>query len=150
MAPSSYATTAKLSSSMLVHKIVSNHITLSDLRHACFGAASSFWKPEYGFCDEFMSVDLPNEVGSEFDVPIFLITGGHDWHVPYAYQEEWFNSIVAPHKEQIWFENSRHYPYLEEPGKYLMVLVEKLLPLVTQGQPVVSRTASLPVNHGEP
>ena len=128
MAPPSYVTTANLARRALVHNIMSPHITLSNLYHAHFGTGSTFLNSEYGFSEEFMGIDLPKEIGANFDVPIFLLTGSHDWHVPCGYQEEWFNSITAPYKEQIWFENSRHYPYLEEPGKYLMVLVKKVLP----------------------
>jgi len=129
--PLSYGTVERLFRSMAVNVLLSKHLTLSNLYNIFFGLKSIF-DPKCGFSEEIMGIDIPGEIGSKFDVPIFVFTGAHDWHVPHAFQEQWFKSITAPYKEQVWFENSRHYPYLEEPGKYLMILVEKVLPLASR------------------
>ena len=79
-----------------------------------------------------MNINLPKQLGSEFDVPIFFFTGAHDWQTPRSLSEQWFNKIQAPSKELIWFEESSHMVITEEPGKVLMALVNKVLPLKTE------------------
>jgi hypothetical protein len=43
--------------------------------------------------------------------------------------EEWHAKIKAPRKKLIWFEDSSHMAYEEEPGKMLVALVNEVLPL---------------------
>jgi pimeloyl-ACP methyl ester carboxylesterase len=40
----------------------------------------------------------------------------------------------VPHKALVTFERSSHFPMLEEPGRFLLALVEHVLPL-TEGAP---------------
>jgi hypothetical protein len=42
---------------------------------------------------------------------------------------EWFAAVEAPRKQLIWFEDSAHMVYEEEPGKTLVSLVRDVLPL---------------------
>lgn len=84
------------------------------------------------FADEFMETDLPSEVGSTFEAPIFFFNGAHDWHIPYTLADQWFQKIEAPYKEQVWFEKSAHFVMQEEPGKLLVALVNKVLPMARQ------------------
>lgn len=111
-----------------VNRFLSHLISWPDLFHTRF-ATKPLNKNDNTFSKAFMSVDLPREIGHEFKVPIILFAGRHDWHVPFDYQRQWFDAINAPYKEMVVFQNSRHYPYLEEPGKYLIALVNILLPL---------------------
>ena len=109
-------------------------LTWTDHFNRKFGDKDALSFPQYQFTDEFMAVDINKELGVDFKVPIFLMTGAHDWHVPRDYQTQWFDSLSAPYKEQIIYENSTHVPYLEEPGKYTMVLISKVLPLCQKEQ----------------
>lgn len=111
---------------------ISPLLSWSDHFNRVFGDKDALSFSDYAFQEEFMKVDINNEIGVIFDTPIFLFTGAHDWHVPREFQTQWFDSISAPHKEQVVFENSSHVPYLEEPGKYLMALVDKVLPMSSQ------------------
>jgi len=90
------------------------------------------WPSFMAFSDDFMESNLPMEVGNQFAAPIFFFTGRHDWHVPYSLTDQWFQKIQAPYKEQVWFEESAHMIPHEEPGKLLVALVEKVLPLAQQ------------------
>ncbi|MDC1512723.1 alpha/beta hydrolase [Porticoccaceae bacterium] len=110
-------------------RFLSHHYTWRDLWNTSFGDTDSLTSPEYTFGSEFMSIDLPAEIGSSFQVPIIFMTGAHDWHVPYTLTDAWFKNIQAPYKEQIWFENSAHFAIGTEPGRFLVALVEKVLPL---------------------
>lgn len=86
------------------------------------------FQPGHPFGAEFMAVDLPAEIGSTFEAPIFFISSQHNWHVPYTLADQWFKKIEAPYKEQIWFSGSAQCIHYEEAGKFLEVLVTKILP----------------------
>ena len=42
---------------------------------------------------------------------------------------EYSQTIKAPHKEFIWFDNSGHFPFFEEQQKFADELFQKVLPL---------------------
>ena len=48
------------------------------------------------------------------NVPIWFIMGRYDHMTSTAAAQDYFNSIEAPHKEFIVYEQSAHYPQLEE------------------------------------
>ena len=109
-------------------KLISPHLTLTDISHSILGDEVAVLREPYTFTKEFMDVDLPKDVGSSFEVPIFFFTGSHDWNTPRPLSDQWFNQINAPYKELIHFEESSHVVANEEPGKFLMALVNKVLP----------------------
>ena len=86
------------------------------------------FQPGHPFGEEFMAVDLPRELGAKFDVPIFFFSSEHNWHVPYTLSDDWFKKIEAPYKEQIWFSESAHFIHYEEAGRFLEMLISKVLP----------------------
>ena len=88
-----------------------------------------------------MAIDLPNDVGSSFEVPIFFFSGTHDWQTPTILSDQWFEQIDAPHKELIHFEESSHAIVNEEPGKVLIALVNKVLPIAQGSDKVVNNNA---------
>lgn len=47
-----------------------------------------------------------------FGVPVVLLLGRHDWHVPAISAEQYFEKIEAPCKRLVWFEQSAHNPPL--------------------------------------
>ena len=110
-------------------RAISPHLTLTDLSHSVVGDEIALFRPPYGFTKEFMAIDLPNDVGSSFEVPIFFFSGTHDWQTPTILSDQWFDQINAPYKELIHFEESCHGIVNEEPGKVLVALVNKVLPL---------------------
>lgn len=64
-----------------------------------------------------------------FDIPMILMMGRHDLHTPYESAIKYWESISAPSKQVITFDFSGHVPFLEEPGKFLVELVNKVKPL---------------------
>lgn len=50
----------------------------------------------------------------EVKVPIYFCAGRYDYNTPSVLIEEYYNEIIAPKKELIWFEESAHFPNLEE------------------------------------
>ena len=58
-----------------------------------------------------------------------ILLGRYDWQVPSVLAEQYFNTIDAPCKRLIWFEQSAHNPPFEEPGRFVHVMVDDVLPL---------------------
>ena len=77
--------------------------------------------------DEIGRLDLSDDI--EFDVPIIIMQGRYDRGTSSALVEEWHAKIKAPRKQLIWFDDSSHMVYEEEPGKVLVALVNAVLPL---------------------
>jgi pimeloyl-ACP methyl ester carboxylesterase len=97
-----------------------------------------FWEgltaPEYSARDVFRIVKGLNLYSQEFtynsitgdlqdvvthlDVPVYFATGRYDYTDPFVLTEEYFRRISAPHKELVWFENSAHFPFYEEPKEF--------------------------------
>jgi pimeloyl-ACP methyl ester carboxylesterase len=68
-----------------------------------------------------------------FKVPIFFFLGRHDWQMPARVAADYFDSIDAPCKRLVWFEQSGHYPPFEEALQFERVLVDQVLPLARSG-----------------
>lgn len=118
-------------------------ITLKDLFNSRYGDKSADLYPELPFGDELMDVDLPSDIGSSFEAPIIFFTGRHDWHVPCQLTDNWFQIIEAPYKQQVWFEESAHMPYIDEPGRFLLALIEVVLPLTQTADTALNEQESV-------
>lgn len=62
---------------------------------------------------------------TKVNIPIYFLTGHHDYDTPFPLVEEYFNILNAPSKELIWFEDSSHFPFYEEPEKFNKIIIEK-------------------------
>ena len=109
-------------------RLISPHLTLTDISNSILGDEPAAYRAPYGFSKEFMAIDLPCDVGSSFEVPIFFFSGTHDWQTPTMLSDKWFSQINAPYKELVHFEESSHIIVNEEPGKVLNAMVNKVLP----------------------
>lgn len=65
-----------------------------------------------------------------YAMPVIFILGKLDRQVPAELAAKYFEKLKAPAKELVWFENSGHYAFFEEPNKFHAVMREKVLPLV--------------------
>lgn len=63
----------------------------------------------------------------QLDVPIYFIKGRWDVNAMNSLTEDYFNSLDAPHKELIWFEQSAHTPSWDEPEHFVDVMVNTVL-----------------------
>lgn len=75
---------------------------------------SSLWR------EAFYQTNLP-EQAPRIEVPAYFFLGRHDHTVTAsaAMAEEYFRALDAPQgKELVWFEQSDHWPQLQEPEKY--------------------------------
>jgi len=118
--------------------------------------AKSLFSPEYTFADwrrhkkgirftlqhlgpEIMKTNLFEQVDT-LEVPVYFCVGRYDTLSPVEMQENYFEFLSAPVKDIIWFENSAHFPHLEEPNAFLITCLrvkEEILILKQQ------KTASL-------
>jgi pimeloyl-ACP methyl ester carboxylesterase len=67
-------------------------------------------------------------VYTTFRCPIVIFNGRHDYNVSSSATAEWFAKVKAPTKRLVWFENSAHEIFNEEPGKTLVSLVRYARP----------------------
>jgi pimeloyl-ACP methyl ester carboxylesterase len=124
-------------------KFSSPLLTWQDAFNDRYGDKIPQFYKTYPLLSEVLREDLPHQLGNKFDVPIFFFTGSHDWHVARSLTEGWFNQIQAPQKELVWFEESAHAVPTDEPGKFLVALVTKVLP-VAQAQRAGSAPTAAP------
>ena len=71
---------------------------------------------------ELIRRNLFDEVKT-FPIPICLIYGRHDLVTPASVAENWLSQLHAPQgKEGLWFENSAHWPQIEENQRFVEFL----------------------------
>ena len=109
-------------------RLISPLLSLTDLSNAILGDQAALYRSPYLLKKDQLDRNLRKEVGDCFEVPIFFFTGRHDWQTPISLSDAWFEEITAPHKELIHFEESSHYVINEEPGKFVVELVNRVLP----------------------
>lgn len=68
----------------------------------------------------------------ELKVPVVLLSGRYDINVNSDVGAEWLERLKAPSKRIVWFEHSAHMPMTEEPGKFLLSLVQYVRPFAEQ------------------
>ncbi|KQY85678.1 alpha/beta fold hydrolase [Pelomonas sp. Root1444] len=68
----------------------------------------------------------------EVSFPMFMFLGRHDLTTPSAVIEAWMAQLKAPLKRIVWFEHSAHLAPHEEPGRFLVQLVEQVRPVAAE------------------
>ena len=66
---------------------------------------------------EMAELDLVRTV-AHLDVPLVMVQGRLDKVAPGEAAQRYFDKVVAPSKELVWFEGSAHTPQLDEPEKF--------------------------------
>ena len=69
---------------------------------------------------------------TRFECPVFLFNGMHDYSTSHEVAASWFERINAPAKQMFSFENSAHMMMQEQPGRFLMHLVNDIRPLAVR------------------
>ncbi|MDZ4265591.1 MAG: alpha/beta hydrolase [Mycobacterium sp.] len=62
-------------------------------------------------------------------MPVFFFLGRHDRWVPPATSVAYFDALTAPSKELVWFEESGHEPFVDEPAKFNQAMLERVRPV---------------------
>ncbi len=71
----------------------------------------------YYIFPQFFSLDLYTQA-PEIKVPVYFMTGRHDYNTPWPLVLKYEKILKAPRKTVIWFENSAHAPNFEEPQAF--------------------------------
>jgi pimeloyl-ACP methyl ester carboxylesterase len=64
--------------------------------------------------------------------PVFIFNGRHDYTTSSEVAARWFEGLRAPSKKMFWFEDSAHMMMQEQPGLFLMHLVNDVRPLAVR------------------
>jgi proline iminopeptidase len=73
-----------------------------------------------------------SKFGADYEVPMILMLGRHDWQVPSTVAAAWLETINAPSKKLVWFENSAHAPMFDEPEAFAKALVDTVKPFAIE------------------
>lgn len=55
---------------------------------------------------------------TEVEIPVYFFAGRHDYTTPFSLIEVYYKKLGAPHKRLVWFEQSAHFPFFEEPRRF--------------------------------
>lgn len=61
-----------------------------------------------------ISGDLMDAI-PQVEIPVYFFTGRYDYTDPFALTEDYYSKIKAPKKRLVWFQESAHFPFFEEP-----------------------------------
>jgi pimeloyl-ACP methyl ester carboxylesterase len=64
----------------------------------------------------------------ELKLPVYFVTGRHDYNIPFTLTAEYYRNVIAPKKTMVWFERSAHMPNFEEPDKFNDFMINTVLP----------------------
>jgi pimeloyl-ACP methyl ester carboxylesterase len=64
-----------------------------------------------------ISGELMDDI-TQVDIPVYFFTGRYDYTDPFVLTEQYFSRITAPEKRIVWFEESAHFPFYEEPAAF--------------------------------
>ena len=94
----------------------------------CFLRSMDSLLPDYWALDLFSSAPA-------VDVPVFFFTGRADHVASATLIGEYAGVLRSPRKEQVWFEESGHWPPFEEPARFQRELIERLIPIARSAGP---------------
>ena len=84
-----------------------------------------------GFSSQHMSYDVIDgaiiDHITEVEVPVYFFTGRFDFTTPFELVQQYYDILNAPYKEIVWFEDSAHFPFFEQPGEFAQKMKEVLI-----------------------
>lgn len=63
---------------------------------------------------------------TEFQLPVYILNGRHDYQTTHEIAYEYYQKIIAPKKRFVTFELSAHTPFYDEPERFMEVVQELL------------------------
>lgn len=82
-----------------------------------YGKASGFSAGNIIYDPAFNKIDFFQQI-PEVKLPVFFISGAHDYNTPWELVQRYYGMLRAPYKEFIKFDKSGHSPVFEEPEKF--------------------------------
>jgi len=78
---------------------------------------------------EVSRLDLAR-VAPALQMPVFFFLGRRDHWVPPETSVAYFDALTAPAKRLVWFEESGHEPFVDEPAKFNAAMAELVRPVL--------------------
>ena len=75
------------------------------------------------------------ELAPALQMPVFFFLGRQDHWVPPETSVAYFDALTAPSKKLVWFEQSGHEPFVDEPAKFNAAMAELVRPASRIGEP---------------
>jgi len=94
--------------------LFSREYTLGDVGKVPKGSQSSSKLMQF---DVIQGGLVENDI-TKFEIPVYFFTGVQDYTTPFKMIEEYFENITAPNKKMVWFSESAHFPFFEEPDVF--------------------------------
>lgn len=113
------ATFNSLLRSLLSSSLRSQDYSTADVLRTIRGLAAS----QAALLPQLADTDLVRTVPS-LDVPLVMVQGQLDQVAPATPAQRFYDSVTAPSKRLIWFEDSAHTPQLDQPDKFRDVLLD--------------------------
>jgi pimeloyl-ACP methyl ester carboxylesterase len=110
---------AGLFRALLVTLVRSPDYSVADVVRTLRGIRAS----QAALLPELAGTDLVVSVPT-LDVPVVLVQGRRDQVAPGTATRRFHDSLTAPGKQLVWFENSAHTPHLDEPARFANLLRE--------------------------
>jgi pimeloyl-ACP methyl ester carboxylesterase len=89
----------------------------------------AFRSTSFRMWSDVSQLDL-NAAVPKVDVPVFFFLGRRDCWVPPETSLAYFDRLIAPSKQLVWFEQSGHEPFVDEPDKFHRLMVDLVRPAV--------------------
>jgi pimeloyl-ACP methyl ester carboxylesterase len=108
-------------------------VLLADKEHSIFEAFTTFralrWTLD-AMWREVTNLKLP-ELVPALQMPTFFMLGRKDHWVPAEASIAYIDALIAPAKQVIWFDDSSHEIFVDEPEKFNATMLELVLPVAT-------------------
>jgi pimeloyl-ACP methyl ester carboxylesterase len=75
------------------------------------------------------------ELVPALQMPVFFFLGRNDHWVPATSSMPFVDGLTAPSKELLWFEESGHEPFVDEPAKFNAAMAELVRPVLPPDPP---------------
>lgn len=75
------------------------------------------------------------ELVPALQMPVFFFLGRKDHWVPAEISVAYIDALTAPSKKLVWFEDSGHEPFVDEPAKFNAAMAELVRPVLPSGLP---------------
>jgi pimeloyl-ACP methyl ester carboxylesterase len=75
------------------------------------------------------------ELAPALEPPVFFFLGRNDHWVPTETSLTYIDALAAPSKELVWFEESGHEPFMDEPAKFNAAMAELVRPILPSDPP---------------
>ena len=82
---------------------------------------------EHYLLQQVLSID--ESATRQLDCPLIVCAGRHDFVVNSELAAQWLGEVRAPLKQLVWFENAGHLVMTDEPGKFLVSLLQHARPI---------------------